>query len=430
LKKILVYSHDTYGLGNIRRMLAITNHIAAEFKDASVLLISGSPLIQSFRLEDGVDYIKLPCLARDETGTYGARSLRISYRRILALRADLILNAFLNFEPDLVLVDKKPLGVRNELAPTLEIMRRRASNPKLVLILRDVLDSPAKTINIWHKNNYHETVAELYDRVLILGSPDIFDTVKEYDFPPQTAEKSYYCGYINKAKKANGGPDPAADLPRDHRGLLLVTAGGGEDGERVFNAVLDAVDTHGLARRFQPFLILGPELNSSKRKSLECRADELGIDTLDFSNEFLSYLQAANVVVSMGGYNTVTEILALKKRAVVIPRNVPVAEQLIRARALASLGLLQMIEPDAVNALTLCDAIERACTVVPLKPQARGFPPMNGLEQVAAHLRSLLDDRWQFGWGKLEPPRDQPDSAAGDLLQSVPRISRSVIKET
>ncbi|TLY79434.1 MAG: glycosyltransferase, partial [Gammaproteobacteria bacterium] len=58
---MLVYSHDTFGLGNIKRMLEISKHLVAAYGNVSVLIISGSPMLHAFRIPPRIDYIKLPC---------------------------------------------------------------------------------------------------------------------------------------------------------------------------------------------------------------------------------------------------------------------------------------------------------------------------------------------------------------------------------
>jgi len=68
MKKILVYSHDTYGLGNIRRMLSVVEHLVKNDPDVCALILSGSPMMQAFRLSPRIDYIKLPCLTRAQNG--------------------------------------------------------------------------------------------------------------------------------------------------------------------------------------------------------------------------------------------------------------------------------------------------------------------------------------------------------------------------
>jgi predicted glycosyltransferase len=73
--KILLYSHDTFGLGNIRRTLLLSEELIAQYPGASILIVTGSPMIHAFRIPKGIDYIKLPCLYRVDVGRYAARFL-------------------------------------------------------------------------------------------------------------------------------------------------------------------------------------------------------------------------------------------------------------------------------------------------------------------------------------------------------------------
>ena len=227
MKKILIYSHDTYGLGNIRRMLAIAETIKREYSDASILLLSGSPMIHAFRLEEGMDYVKLPCLSRDEADSYKSKSLKISKSSILRLRSDLIQSTVLNFEPDLIMVDKKPLGVGNELAPMLSTLRHLEKRPKLVLVLRDILDKPETTIPVWASNRYHDIIRTAYDRILVLGSTEVFDAVKEYDFPASSAEKTFFCGYTQRSDFKRSSAEIRRELGINGGRLMLVSTAAG-----------------------------------------------------------------------------------------------------------------------------------------------------------------------------------------------------------
>src|SRR4029077_17679488 len=73
--RILFYSHDTFGLGNIRRTLLLSGMLAEEYPLGSLLLVTGSPVIQAFRIPLGLDYIKLPCLDRVDADRYRPKFL-------------------------------------------------------------------------------------------------------------------------------------------------------------------------------------------------------------------------------------------------------------------------------------------------------------------------------------------------------------------
>ena len=48
--KIVLYSHDTFGMGNIRRTLLLSQEFITEYPGASILIITGSPMIHAFRI--------------------------------------------------------------------------------------------------------------------------------------------------------------------------------------------------------------------------------------------------------------------------------------------------------------------------------------------------------------------------------------------
>jgi predicted glycosyltransferase len=343
----MVYSHDTFGLGNIRRMLAICKYLQDTIEDISILIVTGSPMLHSFRIAAGIDYIKLPCLKRDENGNLGVRFLDMQSEEVIRLRSQLILDATRSFKPDVVLVDKKPAGLAGELDPALGYIKSNLPAAKVLLVLRDILDAPAATIRQWHSAGYDDTVQWFYDAVLVLGTPAIFDVRQEYCFSPQVSSKVVYCGYVRREP----GERARALLRRElHVGdadhLVLVTAGGGEDGFQLMMAYLTGLKMVSPSSRVKTLMITGPELGAARRAVLtEMAAACAGVTILEFTDDMMSYMDAADVVVCMGGYNTICELLTLRKHSVVVPRVEPVAEQRVRAERMAGLSLFKTILP-------------------------------------------------------------------------------------
>ncbi|HWQ31548.1 MAG TPA: glycosyltransferase [Blastocatellia bacterium] len=359
MKRLLVYSHDTYGLGNIRRMLAICQHLIESIPDLSILLVTGSPVIHSLRLPDRLDYIKLPCLTRTEHDDYSARFIGTAISETMRLRADLILAATANFRPDLLLVDKKPLGIKGELTPTFAYLRAALSGTKLVLVLRDILDEPEVTISNWERNGHYTAVRCFYDRVLVLGVPEVFDPLSEYLFPASVADKVEFCGYLRKSPGLLSRAEVRRELRLmpDER-LVLVTPGGGQDGYAVIENYLTGLGGVSLNHRVRSLVICGPEMPDRQKAELSRRAAaHPGTEFREFTSDPMSYLAAADVVISMGGYNTVCEILSLKKKAIVIPRVRPTREQWIRAERMSRLGLFSVIHPDYLTPQTLINSL-------------------------------------------------------------------------
>ncbi len=344
MTRILVYSHDTFGLGNIRRMVRISEALVARDPDVSVLIITGSPMLHAFRLPPRIDYVKLPCLSRDTSGHYGVKHLDMAFDDAVRMRASLILSAAADFEPDIILVDKKPFGVGGELKPMLNLLSRRNVRPSIHLLLRDILDTPAATRRVWDEQDYHGAIANFYDSVMVVGEAHVFDVADAYDFPPVTREKLAYCGYINRANPEYRRTEPAG------RPTVLIHAGGGQDGPQLIGTALAALRLAGPDRGFDCRIVGGPELGDGDRARFSADAATIsGVEWCDFTDAMGREIAAAALVVSMGGYNSVCEILSYRKRAIIVPRTVPVREQRMRAEAMDALGLIRMIPPEHLS---------------------------------------------------------------------------------
>ena len=225
--RIMVYSHDAFGLGNIRRMLAICEHLLEEIPQVSILLLSGSPMLQGFRLPRGLDYIKLPCLNRGNSGELAVKYLGMDIDNTVKMRSELILSATVNFKPDLVLVDKKPLGIKNELTAAINYLHEKLPDTKLVLLLREILDIPEKTIAEWRKNKYSQMVDKFYQLLLIVGSKKVFNFCEEYELPDSVVNKARFCGYIRRSRFYKGNSNIYQELKSaPGEKLVIVTPGG------------------------------------------------------------------------------------------------------------------------------------------------------------------------------------------------------------
>ena len=70
--RIFFYSHDTVGLGHIRRTQKIANQIAAD--DRSILIACASPKASAYLSEPGIEYLNLPGFTKLMTGEYVPRT--------------------------------------------------------------------------------------------------------------------------------------------------------------------------------------------------------------------------------------------------------------------------------------------------------------------------------------------------------------------
>jgi predicted glycosyltransferase len=394
MKKMLVYSHDTYGLGNITRMLAICQHLLEVIPDLSILLVTGSPVVHSLRLAELLDYIKLPSLNRVARGEYTTKYLSASLNDAIQLRSDLIFATLVNFKPDLFMVDKKPLGVKRELAKTLDYLHTEQQETSLVLVLRDILDTPEAVRSNWERNGHYEALGRFYDLVLVLGEEEIFDPVKEYNFPLQVVDRTVFCGYIKREAEPHSRREMRRMLGVDEKErLVLVTPGGGQDGFQIIESYLTAVRAASNNHQFKSLVICGPEMPEQQKTKLHRKAaTDPRVMFYDFTGEMMSLMAASDVVVAMGGYNTVCEILSLKKRAIVIPRVKPTEEQWLRAERMSRLGLFKTIHPDEVTPECpepLMETLMECLTADNPLASSREID-LNALPVVAERIKALL----------------------------------------
>ena len=382
--KILLYSHDTFGLGNIRRTLLLAEELRSHYPGASILIITGSPMIHAFRIPEGVDYIKLPCLDRIAAERYTPRFLTQCSQEVKATRAAIIKQSVLSFAPDLMIVDKRPAGVDGELLDTLNEMRACKLHTKLVLGVRDILDEPERTRNVLASNGSFDVIDEFYDEVWIYGCKSVFDTVKEYAFPEQVVRKTVYCGYLKRPTLASERLDGP---PR-----ILVTTGGGGDGGDVIEAYLSGLSSLPRNVALRSTIIFGPQMPQARRAEILRRFDYMAdVVFLEFEAEIANRYAQSDVVVSQAGYNTVCELLSFSRRAILIPRSEPVREQLIRARLMAERGFFECIEPQHLTPETLISKVREALSSS-LRPTTLD---LDGLPVIRERAATLLNARWR-----------------------------------
>ena len=143
--KVLLYSHDTFGLGNIRRTLLLAEALSQSYPAASLLIVTGSPMIHAFRIPARTDYIKLPCVTRPAADAYEPAFLGAHRSEVGQIRVGVLERAILGFAPDLMIVDKRAAGIGGELIEPIRALRRSHCRTKLVLGIRDILDTPERT---------------------------------------------------------------------------------------------------------------------------------------------------------------------------------------------------------------------------------------------------------------------------------------------
>ena len=386
--RLLIYSQDGLGLGHLRRTSALAAEFLRSRPDACVLTVSDSPLGTFFGVVPNQDYLKLPSLVKSGPGAWDPVSLPLSSAELFGLRRDLISSVSASFRPDIVLVDHMPHGARGELMPTLEALRHTSAY--VVLGLRDILDAPEVVQRTWREEGAYDAVEQFYDMVLVYGSQDVFDVARQYGWSRPSVDILEYCGYVCapavgrrarriRARALGGKPDGR---------LIVAMAGGGADAYPMMDALLDGLGDLNDTEPSALILITGPFMPANQRRNLMARTQGLPAQVRTSVSDVPSYIDAADVVVGMAGYNTTAEVLRSGTPAVLVPRRGPSAEQRMRASLFGERGWVHVVDHDDLSASTLAAAVDKAG----VSPAAAVGPQLGGLEVAVGHLLSLVED--------------------------------------
>lgn len=342
-----MYSHDTYGLGHIRRCLAIARSLRN--CPSNVLILTGSLLVGRFKIPMRVDFVRIPGMIKVTNEQYQPMSMKLDATEVLEIRKKLILTAAMTFRPDFFIVDKAPLGMKREVVETLNALQSECPSCRSILGLRDIMDDAQSTIEDWREKGIYEAMDRLYNEIWVYGRRDFYDPIAEYQIPPNIAQKVHFTGYIPRripSKEDIQSTRKSLGI-RDGEKLVLVTTGGGGDGHPVVNTFLSAF-APGKAQvpsGVKVVIVTGPFISAADYQDVVARCQAAGFITLKFHRFMESLIGAAQVVVSMGGYNTVCEIVSQRKPFLIVPRTVPREEQLIRAQVLCTQGFCDYIDP-------------------------------------------------------------------------------------
>ena len=387
--RVLIYSHDTFGLGHLRRCRTIAHSLVARHRGLSVLILSGSPIIGSFDFANRVDFVRVPGVIKLRNGEYSSLSLGLDIAKVVDMRASIIRHTAEVFDPDVFLVDKEPLGLRGEIHDTLRILKPRGT--RLVLGLRDVMDDPIALAREWKRKNPIPALRDLYDDVLVYGLPEICDPLAGLELPRAVTTKVAYTGYLRG--RYPRGQSPARAVRHFNEPYVLVTPGGGGDGEELIDWVLSAYE-HDANLPYAALIVFGPFMRARRRNQFRARVAKLDrVEALTFETRVEQLMANAAGVVAMGGYNTFCEILTFDRPAVIVPRRRPRLEQYIRASRAEALGLVQMLSGERGRDPA---AMAEALRAMPGQPRPSDVV-VPGLLEGLDHVHRLVE-----GWLALD----------------------------
>ena len=392
---LLFYCQHSLGMGHLVRSLALAASLAGRFR---VVLLNGGKLPRGLGVPEGVEVVNLPPLGLDPEGRLVSRDGRRTAERAKGLRRALIAEAYRRLRPRVVLVELFPFGRKKfagELLPLLEEARGEAAarRPLVVCSLRDILVG-ARAEQQKHDARAAETANRYFDAVLVHSDPAfarLEESLGSYD---ALAVPVHHTGFVLPAQEPAGGG--ASKGGRQ----ILVSAGGGLVGERLFAAAIAAYPLLGGGADVTMKIVAGPFLPEDAWRRLRESARRLpGLSVRRFVPDLCAEMRRSAASVSQCGYNTALDILRAGVPALVVPfADGAEDEQSKRARRLERMGALRVLEQHELGAARFARELRGLPDFTP----RRSALDMRGGENSARLIESLLGSQTQRA---CAPPR-------------------------
>ncbi|MBB3561440.1 putative glycosyltransferase [Rhizobium sp. BK512] len=384
--RILMYSHDTFGLGHLRRCRAIAHALVEDYRGLNILIISGATIAGAFDYRARVDFVKIPSVIKLRNGEYTSLASHIDLQDTLKMRESSIRHTAETFQPDIFIVDKEPMGLKGEVEETLAYLKARGTT--LVLGLREVMDAPHLLQAEWKKNGIMQKIDQYYDSIWVYGPPDFYDPLVGLDVPSGVRRKMDFVGFLQRS--VSKGKNSLNARKDDY---ILVTTGGGGDGSDLVHDVMNAYEADETLTQ-KALVVLGPYMPAAERAKLVRKGENIPyIEVIEFDNHMEELIDGATAVVAMGGYNTYCEILSFDKPALIVPRVAPREEQLLRARRASELGLVDMLLPEQSGDPTImAETLKRLPSRLPPSKSGSNMH-LEGLNQISRTVGGWLDGR-------------------------------------
>jgi predicted glycosyltransferase len=385
--KIIQYCQHVLGIGHLFRSLEICRALCGH----DVIMVTGGPQVDS-DLPSHVRYVRLPDLQmnREFKGLYSSQK-NATLDQIKEQRQKRLFDLFKKEEPDVFLVELYPFGrkaFRFELDPVLQaIGAERLPACRVVCSVRDILVE--KEDSAKHEARAVKTLNRYFDAVLVHADPILAQLDETFDQFDKIEIPVVYTGYIAPQPQPDAGPKIRQQLQIGaDEYLIIASAGGGNVGGPLLEAVVRAFDQLNAPKPCSLKVFSGPFLARENLDRLKKMAGK-NIQIERFTPDFLSYLAAADLSVSMGGYNTTMNILASGVPALVwpFPQN---REQRLRVGRLAETGVLQVIDGEDLDPDRLAGLMEQMLASPRQRPAKFD---LDGAVNTAAWLTKWFNER-------------------------------------
>ena len=375
-------------MGHLFRSLELVRALA----DHDVVLIAGGREVD-VRLPDHVTLVRLPGLYMDEQfTTLIPEEAGKTVDDIQRQRKDILFSLFEKHRPDVLMIELYPFGRTKfgfELQPLLDGIRQgQFGEMKVVCSLRDILvekkDPPVYEERVLNILNKYFDLLLIHSDDQLLALDETFSRMDDIRIP------AVYTGFVSPRASPEAGRRLRRELGiGSEEKLIVASAGGGRSGYALLTGILDAYRLLENSGRIRIEMFSGPFRDPAEFKNLTAKLID-GIRIRYFTNRFLDYLSAADLSVSLAGYNTCMNLLAARVPSLVFPYSKQ-REQPIRVEKIKNFIPMKILRDNDIEPELLSRYIQKML----LESRPSGTVPinLNGAENSAMYLENWIGSR-------------------------------------
>jgi predicted glycosyltransferase len=378
MKRILFYCQHILGIGHLVRSMEIVRGLTKDFK---ICFINGGEVVKEFDIPDDVEVVNLPAIKTDsEFKHLQTVDSTQDLAEVQEFRKQRLLEIFDEFQPDILMIELFPFGRGKfafELVPLLEKAQEKA---KVVCSLRDIVVT--KKNQAKHEEKACNWINQYFDLVLIHGDPKFQQLEETFSRVHDLNCDLKYTGYVVQ-------PQPQVSVPVEvKQPLILVSIGGGRFGHDLIDCVVESAPILEQYLPHQIQVFTGPFMPDEKFAELQKKAANSGNLRIDrFTPNLLSYMQKADLSISMSGYNTTMNVLTTGIRSMLMAfTGNNDQEQRIRAEKLEKLGVVDLIYSEELQPEKFA---QKVITCLRKQPTRIQFD-FDGVEKTSTLLKTLV----------------------------------------
>ena len=411
MKKIMIYCQHLAGMGHLARSAEIIRSLVKEFE---VCFVSGGQIVPEFELPAGVNTVYLPGLWQQGERLQPLDD-SLSLEETTIRRKEILLETFERVNPDCLITECFPfskLKLKPELSPLLKRAEASAHPVRIVCSLRDLIMTQPMPADA--RTRRQEKICRIinryYDAVLFHADGNFQKLEDSFPRAGDLACSVFYTGYVAQSPPAATARERSALTADDIAGLgdrsptIVASAGGGRHGYPLLSSLMAASPMLARQHPHHIYAFAGPFMPAKDFERLQQQAtNQPNVTLRRYTARLLSYLEKADLSISLGGYNTTMNLLKTGVRSLVLPSpsKHQTDEQRLRAEMLANLGTIDLLAPEQLTPEPLIAAI---ATALKKQPSPQRFN-LQGADNTARYLQKMLSQK--ANW----TDRSQPLSA-------------------